>query len=62
MGISPIVRPKTGGVALGNALEVGDEVSGRFRDYSGPLSMLHRAAVIRTAAHPKLGSNSESRF
>ena len=30
MWISPIVRPKTGGVALGDALEMGDEVSGRF--------------------------------
>lgn len=30
MWISPIVRPKTGGVALGDALVTGDEVSGRF--------------------------------
>lgn len=30
MWISPIVRPKTGGVALGNALEMGDTAEGRF--------------------------------
>jgi len=30
MWISPIVRPKTGGVALGDVLEMGDEVRGRF--------------------------------
>lgn len=30
MWISTIVRPKTGGVALGDALEMADEVKGRF--------------------------------
>ena len=30
MWISPIVRTKDGGVALGDALEMKDEVSGRF--------------------------------
>ena len=30
MWISPIVRPKTGGVALGDALEMGETVEGRF--------------------------------
>ena len=28
--ISPIVRPKTGGVALGDALEMGETAEGRF--------------------------------
>ena len=27
---SPIVRPKPGGVALADALEMGDDVNGRF--------------------------------
>ncbi len=30
MWISPIVRPKTGGVALGDALEMGETAEGRF--------------------------------
>lgn len=30
MWISPIVRPKTGGVALGDALEMGEMAEGRF--------------------------------
>ena len=30
MWISPIIRPKTGGVALGNALEMGKTAEGRF--------------------------------
>ena len=30
MWISPIVRPKTGGVALGDALEMGETAAGRF--------------------------------
>ena len=30
MWISPIVRPKTGGVALGDAREMGDKPEGRF--------------------------------
>lgn len=28
--IGPIVRPKTGGVALGDALEMGETAEGRF--------------------------------
>ncbi len=30
MWINPIVRPKTGGVALGDALEMGETAEGRF--------------------------------
>ena len=30
MWISPIIRPKTGGVALGDALEMGETAEGRF--------------------------------
>lgn len=30
MWVSPIARPKTGGVALGDAVEMGDTVEGRF--------------------------------
>lgn len=30
MWISPIVHPKTGGVALGDALEMGETAEGRF--------------------------------
>ena len=30
MWISPLVRPKTGGVALGDALEMGETAAGRF--------------------------------
>ena len=30
MRISPIIRPKTGSVALGDALEMGETVEGRF--------------------------------
>lgn len=33
MWISPIVHPKTGGIALGDALEMGDEVRGRFGSF-----------------------------
>ena len=38
MWISPIVRPKTGGVALGDALEMGDDVSGRFGSLFSPIT------------------------
>ena len=30
MWISPVVRPKTGGVALGDALEMGETAEGRY--------------------------------
>lgn len=30
MWISPIVRPKTGGLAIGDALEMGETAEGRF--------------------------------
>ena len=30
MWISPVVRPKIGGVALGGALEMGETAEGRF--------------------------------
>ena len=30
MRISPIIRPKTGGLDLGNALEMGETAEGRF--------------------------------
>ena len=30
MWISPVVRPKTDGVALGDALEMGETTEGRF--------------------------------